>query len=196
MQKGTINVQTENIFPIIKKFLYSDHEIFLRELISNAVDATQKLKTLSSMDKVKGELGDLTIHVELDKKKKQLKVIDRGIGMTAEEVDKIYKEKCFACHQLDAKGIPGAFPPLANADYLVADLRRAVAQTLNGSHEEMVVNGETFNAPMVPQVKTIEEAVAVINYVLKEFNGYTDDKLVKIEDVSDIEINPMTVPAQ
>jgi len=121
---------------------------------------------------------------------------DSGLNAQLELGEKIYKEKCFACHQLDAKGIPGAFPPLANADYLVADLRRAVAQTLNGSHEEMVVNGETFNAPMVPQVKTIEEAVAVINYVLKEFNGYTDDKLVKIEDVSDIEINPMTVPAQ
>lgn len=88
MQQGTINVQTENIFPIIKKFLYSDHEIFLRELVSNAVDATQKLKTLASMGKVKGDVGDLTIHVELDKKNKQLRIIDRGIGMTAEEVDK------------------------------------------------------------------------------------------------------------
>ena len=68
MEKGKINVQTENIFPIIKKFLYSDHEIFLRELVSNAVDATQKLKTLSSMGKFSGELGDLTIEVKVDKK--------------------------------------------------------------------------------------------------------------------------------
>ncbi len=96
MQKGTINVQTENIFPIIKKFLYSDHEIFLRELVSNAVDATQKLKTLASMDKVKGEVGDLTIHVELDKENKLLKVIDRGIGMTAEEVDKYINQIAFS----------------------------------------------------------------------------------------------------
>lgn len=88
MQKGTINVQTEKIFPIIKKFLYSDHEIFLRELVSNAVDATQKLKMLASMGKFKGELGDLTIQVEVDKKAKTLKVIDKGVGMTAEEVDK------------------------------------------------------------------------------------------------------------
>lgn len=86
--KGKIGIQTENIFPIIKKFLYSDHEIFLRELISNAVDATQKLKTLASMGKTKEELGDLTIHVELDKKKKTLTVRDRGIGMTADELDK------------------------------------------------------------------------------------------------------------
>jgi len=96
MQKGTINIQTENIFPIIKKFLYSDHEIFLRELISNAVDATQKLKTLASLGKFKGELGDLTIQVEVDKKKKLLKVRDRGIGMNAEEVGKYINEIAFS----------------------------------------------------------------------------------------------------
>ncbi|MFU8842347.1 MAG: molecular chaperone HtpG [Bacteroidales bacterium] len=96
MQKGTINVQTENIFPIIKKFLYSDHEIFLRELVSNAVDATQKLKMLASAGKIKEELGDLTIHIEIDKKNKQLKVIDRGIGMTREEVDKYINQIAFS----------------------------------------------------------------------------------------------------
>ena len=88
MEKGTIDIKTENIFPIIKKYLYSDHEIFLRELISNAVDATQKLKTLASSGVFKGDLGDLTIHVEADKKKKTLTVRDRGIGMTADEVKK------------------------------------------------------------------------------------------------------------
>lgn len=102
----------------------------------------------------------------------------------------IYDTKCVVCHQADAKGLKGAFPPLANADYLVADLKRAVAQTLNGSNEEMVVNGETYIAPMTPQVETIEDAVAVINYVLKQFNGFTDDQLVKVSDVSDIEIKP------
>lgn len=86
--KGKIGIQTENIFPIIKKFLYSDHEIFLRELVSNAVDATQKLKTLASIGQMKDELGDLTIHVEIDKKNKTLTVRDRGIGMTADEVEK------------------------------------------------------------------------------------------------------------
>jgi molecular chaperone HtpG len=96
MQKGTINVQTENIFPIIKKFLYSDHEIFMRELVSNAVDATQKLKMLASAGKVKEDLGDLTIHVELDKQNKLLKVIDRGIGMTREEVDKYINQIAFS----------------------------------------------------------------------------------------------------
>lgn len=96
MQKGKINVQTENIFPIIKKFLYSDHEIFLRELISNAVDATQKLKTLASIGEFKGELGDLTIHVIADKKAKTLTVSDRGVGMTADEVDRYINQIAFS----------------------------------------------------------------------------------------------------
>lgn len=95
-KKGTINVQTENIFPIIKKFLYSEHEIFLRELISNAVDATTKLNKLVSLGKANVELGDLTIKVELDTKKKVLKVIDRGIGMTEEEVIKYINEIAFS----------------------------------------------------------------------------------------------------
>ena len=88
MQKGSIRVQTENIFPIIKKFLYSDHEIFLRELISNAVDASQKLRTLSSIGEAKGEIGELSIQVKLDKEAKTLTISDQGIGMSAEEVDK------------------------------------------------------------------------------------------------------------
>ena len=96
MKNGKIGVTTENIFPVIKKFLYSDHEIFLRELISNAVDATQKLKTLSSMNEVKGELGDLTIHVSVDKDAKTLTVTDRGIGMSADEVDKYINQIAFS----------------------------------------------------------------------------------------------------
>lgn len=87
-KKGQIGVTTDNIFPIIKKFLYSDHEIFLRELVSNAVDATQKLKTFSSLGEFKGELGDLTIHISVDKEKGTLTISDKGIGMSAEEVDK------------------------------------------------------------------------------------------------------------
>ncbi len=88
VQKGQIGVTTDNIFPIIKKFLYSDHEIFLREIVSNAVDATQKLKTLADVGEFKGELGDLSVRVSVDKKKKTVTVSDRGIGMTAEELDK------------------------------------------------------------------------------------------------------------
>src|SRR5512136_936387 len=96
MQKGKIGVTTENIFPIIKKFLYSDHEIFLRELISNAVDATTKLRTLASLGKYKDELGDMTIVVTLDKDAKTLSVKDKGIGMTAEEVEKYISQIAFS----------------------------------------------------------------------------------------------------
>lgn len=96
MSKGSINVTAQNIFPIIKKFLYSDHEIFLRELVSNAVDATQKLKTLTNLGEAKGELGDLSIHIKLDKKAKTLSIVDRGIGMTAEEIDKYINQVAFS----------------------------------------------------------------------------------------------------
>ena len=96
MQTGRIGVTTENIFPIIKKFLYSDHEIFIREIISNAVDATQKLKAIASAGDFKGDLGDLTIRVSVDKKKKTIRVTDSGVGMTSEEIDKYLNQIAFS----------------------------------------------------------------------------------------------------
>lgn len=111
MQQGKIGVTTENIFPIIKKFLYSDHEIFLRELISNAVDATQKLKTLGSTGEFKGELGELTIQVSVDEKKKQIRISDRGIGMSAEEVEKYINQIAFS----SAEEFLGKYKDKANA---------------------------------------------------------------------------------
>jgi molecular chaperone HtpG len=96
MQKGSIRVQTENIFPIIKKFLYSEHDIFLRELVSNAVDANQKLKTLSSIGEAKGELGDLKIEIKIDKDNKTLTISDTGLGMTGEEIDKYLNQVAFS----------------------------------------------------------------------------------------------------
>ena len=96
MSTGKINVAVENIFPLIKKFLYSDHEIFLRELISNATDATTKLKHLSSLGEIKGDLGNLQIEVKVDKKAKKLHIIDQGIGMTKEEVQKYINEVAFS----------------------------------------------------------------------------------------------------
>src|SRR5210317_27025 len=95
-EKGTISIHTENIFPIIKKFLYSDHEIFLRELVSNAVDASQKIKRLASIGEYQEELGDLTIDVSFDKKKKTITISDRGIGMTAEEIKKYINQIAFS----------------------------------------------------------------------------------------------------
>jgi molecular chaperone HtpG len=96
MQKGSIRVQTENIFPIIKKFLYSDHEIFIRELVSNAVDATQKLKTYSSLGEAKGDIDNTDITISIDSEKKTLTISDKGVGMTAEEVDKYINQVAFS----------------------------------------------------------------------------------------------------
>ncbi|MBO4605532.1 MAG: molecular chaperone HtpG [Bacteroidales bacterium] len=115
MAKGNIGVTTENIFPVIKQFLYSDHEIFLRELVANAVDATQKMKTLASNGEFNGDLGELKVVVELDEKGKTLKITDRGIGMTAEEVDKYINQIAFSSagefleKYKDASGIIGHF---------------------------------------------------------------------------------------
>lgn len=129
MQTGNINVKTENIFPVIKKFLYSDHEIFLRELISNAVDATQKLKTLASRGETDSELGDLTIEVKVNKDDKTIRVIDRGIGMTAEEVDRYINQIAFSGAEdflskykgNDAASIIGHFGLGFYSSFMVAD---------------------------------------------------------------------------
>ncbi|HRZ43023.1 MAG TPA: molecular chaperone HtpG [Bacteroidales bacterium] len=129
MVQGKINVQTENIFPIIKKFLYSDHEIFLRELVSNAVDATQKLKALASLGTFKGEMGDLTIRIKIDREQKTLTVSDAGIGMTAEEVEKYINQIAFSSAEeflkkfknVDASTIIGHFGLGFYSSFMVAD---------------------------------------------------------------------------
>lgn len=130
MEKGTISINTENIFPIIKKFLYSDHEIFLRELVSNAVDATQKLKKLSSLGEFTGELGELRIEVSFDKKKKTITVSDRGIGMTADEIKKYINQIAFSGatefiekfkDKADARDIIGKFGLGFYSAFMVAD---------------------------------------------------------------------------
>src|SRR5918993_1246602 len=95
-EKGTISIHTENIFPIIKKFLYSDNEIFLRELVANAVDATQKIKRLSSLGEYKGDLGELKVSVSFDEKKKTITISDNGLGMTAEEIKKYINQIAFS----------------------------------------------------------------------------------------------------
>lgn len=128
MQTGKIGVTTENIFPIIKKFLYSEHEIFLRELISNAVDATQKLKTLASVGDYKGEVGDTTIRVKLDKKAGTLTISDSGVGMTADEIDKYINQIAFSGaeefmekYKNQANGIIGHFGLGFYSSFMVSD---------------------------------------------------------------------------
>lgn len=142
-EKGTISIHTENIFPIIKKFLYSDHEIFLRELVSNAVDATQKIKRLSSIGEFQQELGDLTIEISVNKKNKTIRVLDKGIGMTAEEIKKYINQIAFSGaaefvekfkDSGDAKEIIGKFGLGFYSAFMVADKVEIITQSyLEGS---------------------------------------------------------------
>ncbi|NND89069.1 MAG: molecular chaperone HtpG, partial [Flavobacteriaceae bacterium] len=147
--EGKINVQSENIFPIIKKFLYSDHEIFLRELISNAVDATQKLKTLNRTGDAPGDLGDLDIEVVLDKENKTLSIKDNGIGLDAKEVEKYINQIAFSGaeeflekykDQNEAKSIIGHFGLGFYSAFMVADkveiLSRSYKKDAKGIHWE------------------------------------------------------------
>ena len=160
MQKGNIGVTTENIFPIIKKFLYSDHEIFLRELVSNAVDATQKLKTLAATGDFKGELGDLTIHVSVNKEQGTITISDRGLGLTAEEIDKYINQIAFSGandflekYKNDANAIIGHFGLGFYSAFMVAkkvelitrsykENAQSVKWTCDGSPEFTLENAE------------------------------------------------------
>lgn len=166
MQKGKINVQTENIFPIIKKFLYSDHEIFLRELISNAVDATQKLKTLSSTGNFKEDLGDLTIQVTLDKKKRTISIVDRGIGMTAEELDKYINQIAFSSaeefvkkfktkSEAEQNALIGHFGLGFYSSFMVSDKVEIISKTYKKGGATKAVKWECDGSPDY----TMDEAV-------------------------------------
>jgi molecular chaperone HtpG len=143
-EKGSISIHTENIFPIIKKFLYSDHEIFLRELVSNAVDATQKLKKLSSLGEFNGELGDLRIEVSFDKKKNTITVSDKGLGMTGEEIKKYINQIAFSGatefvekfkDEADAKDIIGKFGLGFYSAFMVADKVEVVSKSFKDGTE-------------------------------------------------------------
>jgi molecular chaperone HtpG len=144
-EKGTISIHTENIFPIIKKFLYSDHEIFLRELVSNAVDATQKLKKLAALGEFNGELGELRIEVSFDKEKKTITVSDRGIGMTAEEVKKYINQIAFSGasefvekfkDKADGKDIIGKFGLGFYSAFMVADQVEIITRSYKAPEDE------------------------------------------------------------
>jgi molecular chaperone HtpG len=158
MQKGKINVQTENIFPIIKKFLYSDHEIFLRELISNAVDATQKLKTLATLGKYNGDISDLTIEVILDPKKKTLTVKDKGIGMTMDEVDKYINQIAFSSaeefikkfktkSEAEMNALIGHFGLGFYSTFMVSDKVEILTKTYKKGGETKAVRWECDGSP-------------------------------------------------
>ncbi len=188
-EKGTISVHTENIFPIIKKFLYSDHEIFLRELVSNAVDATQKLKKLTSLGEFSGELGDLTIDVSFDKKKKTITVSDKGIGMTAEEVKKYINQIAFSGaaefvekfkDKADGKDIIGKFGLGFYSSFMVADNVEIISQSYQASEEEAVrwkCDGSTEFEISPAKKKT--RGTEVILHINKESEEFLDEWRLK-----------------
>lgn len=187
MQKGSIRVQTENIFPIIKKFLYSDHEIFLRELISNAVDATQKLRTLSSIGDARGELGELKIEVKLDKEAKTLTVSDRGIGMTAEEVDKYINQVAFSGAEefLDKyKGqneanIIGHFGLGFYSSFMVSE--KVEIRTLSYKEGSQSVRWECDGSPefVIENIDKTDRGTDIIMYINEESTEFLEEARIR-----------------
>ena len=144
-QKGNIGVTTENIFPVIKKFLYSDHEVFLREMVSNAVDATQKMRTLAAQGEFKEDLGDLTVRVVLDEKAGTLTFSDRGIGMTEEEIDRYINQIAFSGvtdfldkYKENANAIIGHFGLGFYSAFMVADNHHQELQGRQQGHQVVV----------------------------------------------------------
>jgi molecular chaperone HtpG len=191
MQKGKINVQTENIFPIIKKFLYSDHEIFLRELISNAVDATQKLKTLSSLGKYNGDLSDLTIEVELDKKKKTLTIRDKGIGMTSDEVDKYINQIAFSSaeefikkfktkSEAEMNAIIGHFGLGFYSSFMVSEKVEIITKTYKKGGETKAVHWECDGSPdyTMEESDKKERGTEVVVHISEENKEFLEEHRV------------------
>jgi len=186
MQKGKIGVTTENIFPIIKKFLYSDHEIFLRELVSNAIDATQKLKTLANMGDFKGELGDLTIRIKLDKKKKTLTISDRGIGMTEAEVDQYINQIAFSSaedfltkYKNQANNIIGHFGLGFYSSFMVSEKVEII--TKSHQDESPAVKWECDGTPdySLEVTKDKERGTDIILHIDKESEEFLEDSRIE-----------------
>ncbi len=184
--KGNIGVTSDNIFPVIKKFLYSDHEIFLRELISNAVDATQKLKTLSSVGEAKGDLGDLRVRVLIDKKKNTLTVSDHGIGMTAEEVDKYINQIAFSGaeeflgkYKDKTEAIIGHFGLGFYSAFMVSDKVEIFSQSY--LPDAKAVHWSCSGDPEYTMEETIksERGTDVVLHINEEFKQYLEDATIE-----------------
>ncbi len=187
METGKINVQTENIFPIIKKFLYSDHEIFLRELVSNAVDATKKLKGLSQLGEAKGDLGDLTIEVKIDKENNTLTISDKGIGMTGEEVKKYINQIAFSSageflekfkNVDDAKSIIGHFGLGFYSAFMVAE--RVEIYTKSYKEEPAVkwsCDGSTEFT--LEEIEKAERGSEIVLYIAEDSKEFLEEHRIK-----------------
>ena len=186
MTKGNIGVTSDNIFPVIKKFLYSDHEIFLRELISNAVDATQKLKTLASVGEVKGDLGDTRVRVLIDKKKKTLTVQDHGVGMTADEVDRFINQIAFSGaeefvnkYKDKTEAIIGHFGLGFYSAFMVSDKVEIFSQSYQP--DAKAVHWACSGDPEYTMEETIksERGTDIVLHINEEFEQYLEDATVE-----------------
>ena len=186
MQTGKIGVTTENIFPIIKKFLYSDHEIFLREIISNAVDATQKLRALSSAGDFRGELGDLTIRVSVDKKKKTITVSDSGVGMTSEEIDKYLNQIAFSSandflekYKEQVNSMIGHFGLGFYSSFMVSDKVEVVSKSWDET--EPAVRWTCDGSPeySIEETKKERRGTDVILYIDKESKEFLEESRIE-----------------
>ena len=188
MKTGNINVQTENIFPIIKKFLYSDHEIFLRELVSNAVDASQKLKFFSSNGEFKGEVGDLQVEVILDKKKKTITIKDNGIGMTADEIDKYINQIAFSGAEEfvkkyegkeGAEQIIGHFGLGFYSAFMVAD--KVQIKTLSHTKGAQAVQWESNGDPefTITEIDKAERGTEIVLHITKDSKEFLEKERIE-----------------
>ncbi len=186
MAQGNIGVTSTNIFPVIKKFLYSDHEIFLREIVSNAVDATQKLKTLASVGEFKDELGDLKVRISIDKQKRTLTVTDRGIGMTAEEVNKYINEIAFSGaeefvnkYKDNAAAIIGHFGLGFYSAFMVADKVEIFTQSWKA--DEKAVHWSCDGSPVYDMEDTIkaDRGTDIVLHLGADFDEYLEDSKIE-----------------
>ena len=187
MQKGSISMQSENMFPIIKKFLYSDNEIFLRELVSNAVDATKKIQTLSSMGKAQGELGDLTVEIKIDEKNKSLTISDRGIGMTGEEVDKYINNVAFSgaseflekYEGVDANSLIGHFGLGFYSAFMVAEKVEIITKSYlpDASAVKWTCTGSTEYA--IENIEKEDRGTDVILYLSEDAKEFLQEHRIK-----------------
>jgi len=185
METGKIGVTTENIFPIIKKFLYSDHEIFLRELISNAVDATQKLRTMAAVGDYKGEIGDTTIRVSVDKKKKTIKVSDSGIGMTREEVDKYLNQIAFSSandfldkYKDQSSAIIGHFGLGFYSSFMVSDKVEVITKSYQDGAKAVKWSCDGSPEFSIEDIEKETIGTDVILYIDKESKDFLEEKKV------------------
>ena len=179
MQKGHIGVTTENIFPIIKKYLYSDHEIFLRELVSNAVDATQKIKTLSSVGEFKGEVGESPVRIILDEEKKTITISDRGVGMTAEEIDKYINQVAFSGaneflekYKKDANAIIGHFGLGFYSSFMVSEKVEIITKSFRDDSQAIKWSCDGSPEYTIEEVEKADRGTDIVLYIDDENKQY------------------------